>query len=141
MSKPNVSASLLIVLASLSLGCSSGATGTAVSRRETSKPAATSATTCLDTVSCCLQRHPTQTELCGLSAREAVVYLAEIQARAKEREAYRDDGASADWKRRCVDTHARCKDAGRGRWAGDCYACFVRCEREREWPYDSCHRR
>lgn len=138
MPKPNVSASLLVLLASLSLGCSSGATGTA-SRRESPRPAPDTA--CLDSVSCCLQRHPTQPELCGLSAREAVVYLAELQALAKEREAEREGGASSDWKRRCVETHARCKDGGRGRWSGDCYACFVRCEREREWPYDRCHRR
>ncbi|WP_141591987.1 hypothetical protein [Myxococcus sp. AB056] len=136
MPKTNLSASLLIVLSSLALGCSSGATA-AASRRELSTPARE----CLDTISCCLQRHPAQPELCGLSASEAVVYLAEIQAVAKEREASRDDGAKAGWKRRCVDTHARCKDAGRGRWVGDCYACFVRCEREREWPYDRCHRR
>ncbi|NVJ06448.1 hypothetical protein HUW63_14540 [Myxococcus sp. AM001] len=137
---PNLSASLLIALASLALGCSSGATST-VRRRATSTPAPAPATACLDTISCCLQRHPTQPELCGLSASEAVVYLSEIRAVTKEREASRDDGANAGWKRRCVDTHARCKEAGRRRWAGDCYACFVRCEREREWPSDRCHRR
>ncbi|MFP2958059.1 hypothetical protein ACLEPN_09550 [Myxococcus sp. 1LA] len=133
MQKPTFASFLVTLLAIMAPGCSSSATG-APSRRAVSTPAP--APTCQDATSCCLQRHPTQTEVCGLSAKEAVVYLASMQAVTQARDAKPDDG----WKQRCLNTQARCRDAGTGRWSGDCNACFARCERERVWPYAVCHR-
>ncbi|ATB47492.1 hypothetical protein [Corallococcus macrosporus] len=131
MKKPTFASLVLTLLALLAPGCSSSATS-APSRRAVSAPALAAAPTCQDALSCCLQRHPADTQRCGLSSEDAVAYLTSMQAR----EAKPDD----ELKQRCLRVHSRCKDAGTGRWTGDCNACLARCARERDWPYAVCHR-
>ncbi|WP_163787554.1 hypothetical protein [Myxococcus vastator] len=139
MPKLNAALSLLCLLAALSLGCSSGATGT-VGRRD-----AYSLASCTDTVSCCVQRNPGAAEACGLTAAEAAAYVGTMDAamkRANEKgEEEEDDDPDTGWKEHCRELYVLCRDAKKPRWIGDCYACFRNCEGQRQWPYEMCKQR
>jgi len=119
----------------MSLGCSS--TG-AASRRD-----AYALASCTDTVSCCIQRNPGVPEACGLTAGEAATHITAMDAamrRVSEREE-EEDGADDGWKEHCINSYVPCRDQEQPRWVGDCYACFRRCEGQRQWPFKECHQR
>ena len=132
---------LALALAALALGCSSTAHSPA-SRRDSYAQA-----TCMDTVTCCLQRNPGAPEACGLSASEAASLMA--GAKAAGRAAAETDSATQEWddshnaalpewKRRCIRDYGDCKDAI---YEGPCYDCLRRCERQQEWPISMCRPR
>ena len=131
---------MLCLLALVSLGCTSSATGTA-SRRDAYALAA-----CTDTVSCCVQRNVGMPEACGLTAGEAAAHLATMDAAVKfvnESASEKTAAAAADdeWREHCTEQYVRCRDQKKPRWIGDCYACFRYCEGQREWPFGDCHPR
>ncbi|ATB49870.1 lipoprotein [Corallococcus macrosporus DSM 14697] len=98
---------------------------------------------CSDSVSCCIQRNPGVPEACGLTAGEAAAHIASTDAamrRANEKEA-EDDDADDGWKEHCINTYVSCRDQKKPRWEGDCYACFRRCEGQKQWPFKECHPR
>ncbi|NVJ09178.1 hypothetical protein HUW63_28610 [Myxococcus sp. AM001] len=140
MPKPNTALSLLCLMAVLSHGCSSGATGT-VGRRD-----AYALASCTDTVSCCVQRNPGAAEACGLTAAEAAAYVGTMdaamrRANEKEKEEEDDDDADDGWKEHCSNTYVACRDEKKPRWVGDCYACFRWCEGQKQWPFHKCRKR
>lgn len=126
---------LSVLLAVVSLGCASTATGTA-SRRD-----AYALATCTDTVSCCVQRNPGMPEACGLTAGEAASHLAGVKLAMEAMEdapAVWDDAHNAElpeWKRRCIRNYGDCKE---GLFAGPCYDCLRMCEGQQDWPLDTC---
>ncbi|GHG77146.1 hypothetical protein [Comamonas sp. JC664] len=142
MQEQNSARFVLCLLLAASLGCSSGATGSA-GRRDTDHRDAYALASCTDTITCCLQRHPTMPDACGLSASEAAAHMATMEAatryardKAKAREED-DDG----WKEHCMETYVSCRDDKSPRWQGDCYACFRLCEGQRQWPFHECRKR
>ena len=124
-------------MAALALGCSSSAHSPA--SRDFYAQA-----TCTDTVTCCVQRNPGNSEACGLSASEAASLMA--GAKAASSAAAATDSATQDWddshnealpewKRECIRLYGDCKDAA---YSGPCYDCFRLCEGQQEWPLDKC---
>jgi hypothetical protein len=119
---------LALALAALVLGCSSSAHSPA-SRRDSYVQA-----TCMDSVSCCVQRNPGAPEACGLSAAEAASLMAGAKAAGSAAAATDsaaqewDDSHNAalpDWKRECIRFYGDCWEA---RFSGPCYDCLRRCE-------------
>ncbi|WP_141621775.1 hypothetical protein [Myxococcus sp. AB036A] len=129
------------VLLALTTGCSGIATST-VGRRGMGRHNAYALASCTDTVSCCIQRNPGVPEACGLTAGESAAHIATMDAamrRANEKED--EDDADDGWKEHCINTYVACRDQKKPRWEGDCYACFRRCEGQKQWPFKECHQR
>jgi hypothetical protein len=125
----------VVAVAALALGCSSSAHSTA------SRPISYAQATCMDTETCCLQRHPGNPEACGLSAAEAAVLMAGAKAATESVSEEWDDSHNAhlpEWKRRCIRSYGDCRD---GLFNGPCYDCLRRCEGQQEWPLDMCEPR
>ncbi|WP_141593667.1 hypothetical protein [Myxococcus sp. AB056] len=144
MRKQNAALGLSCLLATMSLGCSSSATGT-VGRRDMGRRDAYALASCTDTVSCCIQRNPGVPDACGLTAAEAAAYVGTMDAamkRANEKaEEEEDDDADDGWKEHCINTYVACRDEKKPRWQGDCYACFRLCEGQKQWPFHECRKR
>ncbi|AKF82580.1 hypothetical protein MFUL124B02_28860 [Myxococcus fulvus 124B02] len=125
-----------MVAISLMLGCAS---------TEHSRPGMNEAyaqATCMDTVTCCLQRSAGNPEACGLTAAEASKYISTaIALDASGEKSEEKDDPDEGWKQHCIDVYVQCKDQKKPRWVGDCYACFRNCEGQRQWPFDLCHPR
>ena len=123
---------LVLFVAALTLNCASSAHSTA-NRRDYYVQS-----TCVDSVTCCLQRNPGSPEACGLSASEAAVLMGGAKAAADAAAQEWDDSHNSDlpeWKRRCIRAYGDCQELG---WSGSCYDCFRFCEGQQEWPEDKC---
>jgi hypothetical protein len=123
-----------LALAALALGCSNSAHSPA-SRHDYFAQA-----TCMDSVTCCVQRNPGAPEACGLSASEAASLMAGAKAASEASQEWDDshNAALPEWKRECIRLYGDCKDA---LYSGPCYDCLRRCEGQQSWPLDLCRPR
>jgi len=121
-----------LALAALVLGCATSAHSPA-SRRDSYAQA-----TCMDSVTCCVQRNPGAPEACGLTASEAAALMAGAKASTESSSEEWDDSHNAalpEWKRRCIQAYGDCRD---GMYVGPCYDCLRRCEGQQDWPLNMC---
>ena len=127
---------LSLAVFALALGCSNSAHST-LSRRDSYAQA-----TCMDSVTCCVQRNPGNSEACGLTASEAAAILAAGAAVTAATLSTTDEEDDPDegWRQHCIDTYVLCKSQSKPRWVGDCYACLRNCEGQRQWPFSLCYR-